>query len=73
MAGLTRDQMAARAAQDILWYNPLIHIVGLMREGFYPTYTAAYVNALYVLFVSLGLTTFGFLLLGRFNRDMMNR
>ena len=62
-----------RIAQDILWYNPLIHIVGLMRDGFYPTYTAAYVNPLYVLFVGLGLTTFGFMLLGRFNRDMMNR
>ena len=24
-------------AQDILWYNPLIHILGLMRTGFFPT------------------------------------
>ena len=62
-----------RYAQDILWYNPLIHIVGLMRQGFYATYTAAYVSELYVLFLSLGLTAFGFLLLARFNRDIMNR
>jgi capsular polysaccharide transport system permease protein len=62
-----------RYAQDILWYNPLIHIVGLMRQGFYATYTAAYVSELYVLFLSLGLTAFGFLLLARFNREIMNR
>ena len=25
--------------QDLLWYNPLMHITGLMRSGFYPSYT----------------------------------
>ena len=62
-----------RFAQDILWYNPLIHIVGLMRTGFYPSYAASYVSELYVMFLSLGLTAFGFLLLARFNRDILNR
>ena len=60
-------------AQDILWYNPLIHIVGLMRTGFYPTYAGAYISISYVLFLALGLTAFGFLLLHRYNREIVNR
>lgn len=31
-------------AQDILWWNPLIHATGLVRTGFYPTYEASYVS-----------------------------
>lgn len=60
-------------AQDILWYNPLLHITGLMRTGFYPTYPAAYVNVTYVLLLSLGLLALGLLLMGRFHRDILNR
>lgn len=60
-------------AQDILAYNPLIHITGLMRTAFYPTYTAAYINIPYVLFVSLGLLTLGLVLMGRYHRDILNR
>ncbi|MDK3074553.1 ABC transporter permease [Sedimentitalea sp. JM2-8] len=60
-------------AQDILWYNPLVHIVGLMRTGFYPTYTAAHVSPLYVLSVSLILLTMGLLLMGRYHREILNR
>lgn len=60
-------------AQDILWYNPLVHIVGLMRTGFFPTYTAAYVNEVYVLAVSLVLLALGQILLGRYHREILNR
>lgn len=60
-------------AQDILWYNPLIHIIGLMRTGFYPTYTAAYVSEVYVLSVGLVCLTLGLILLGRFHRDILNK
>lgn len=60
-------------AQDILWYNPLVHITGLMRTGFYPTYTASYVSSTYVLLVSLVLMALGLLLMGRFHRDILNR
>jgi capsular polysaccharide transport system permease protein len=35
--------------QAVLWYNPLVHIVGLMRSGFYGTYEADYASPLYVL------------------------
>jgi len=60
-------------AQELLWYNPLVHITGLMRTGFYPTYTAAYVNEFYVLGISLVLLAMGLILMGRYHRDILNR
>lgn len=60
-------------AQEILWYNPLIHIIGLIRRGFYPTYTASYVEPVYVLGFSLILLALGLLLLGRHHRDILTR
>ncbi|AUQ68757.1 ABC transporter permease [Phaeobacter inhibens] len=60
-------------AQQILWYNPLFHISGLMRTGFYPSYTASYVSIIYVLLVSLALLTLGLILMGRYHRDILNR
>lgn len=57
----------------ILWYNPLIHVVGLMRRGFYPGYEAAYVSQAYVLGVSLTCMTLGLLLLRRHHRDLLQR
>ncbi|WP_241482708.1 ABC transporter permease, partial [Leisingera sp. ANG-M7] len=60
-------------AQDILWYNPLIHIAGLMRAGVYPTYTPAYVNVPFVLLTSMVLLALGMVLMGRFHRVILNR
>ena len=60
-------------AQSILWYNPLIHVVGLMRTGFYPTYTAAYINLTYTLAIALISLTLGLILLGRYHREIISR
>lgn len=49
--------------RDYLWFNPYIHIVGIMRSGFYPTYDATYASPLYVILVSLALGVSGLLLL----------
>jgi len=46
-----------------VWYNPLIHVVGLMRKGFYPTYGADYVSVGYVLAIAMGCLFTGLLLL----------
>lgn len=62
-----------QVARDILWYNPLIHVVGEMRTGFYPMYTAAYVSNLYVLAVSCVTLTMGLILMGRYHREILNR
>lgn len=59
--------------QDLLWYNPLIHIVGEMRAGFYSNYSAPYVSQLYVYGVSLGLAVIGLVLLRRFHRELLER
>lgn len=59
--------------QNILWYNPLMHITGLFRTGVYPTYTGAHINHMYVICVALVLLTFGLLLMGRYHRDVLNR
>jgi capsular polysaccharide transport system permease protein len=58
--------------RDWLWYNPLAHIVGQMRKGFYPTYEGAYVSPLYVFGVSAVCLLAGLLFLGRYHRDLVN-
>ena len=59
--------------QAVLWYNPIIHITGLMRAGFYPTYDATYASPVYVLAVSVTLIFFGLMLMRRFHREILNR
>ncbi|GHF74791.1 transport permease protein [Seohaeicola zhoushanensis] len=59
-------------ARTILWFNPLMHISGIMRSGFYPTYVATYASPLYVLGVSLVLMALGQVLLGRYHREILN-
>lgn len=51
--------------RSLLWYNPLIHIVGLMRRGVYPSYDAPYVSLVYLLGPPLVLSAFGLLMLKR--------
>lgn len=58
--------------QDVLWYNPLIHIIGLMRRGFYPYYPADYVSVTYVFGVSLLCLLFGLIFLHRYHRDLLD-
>ena len=40
------------AFQAILWWNPMLHVIGLMRSGFYGSYDPAYVSVPYVLGVA---------------------
>lgn len=49
--------------KPILWFNPLIHAIGTMRAGFYPSYNADYTSAAYVMGLSLVLTAIGLRLL----------
>lgn len=62
-----------KMAQDVLWWNPLVHTSGLMRQSFYPMYDPQYINVLYVLIFSLVPLALGLLLLRRYNKDIMNR
>lgn len=58
--------------RDYLAYNPLVHIIGEMRRGFYATYDATWVNPLYVYGISLTLTVLGLVFLGRYHRELLN-
>lgn len=58
-------------AQNVLWWNPLVHLIGLLRRGVYGVYPADYVNILYVVSIAVGLFLFGLLLLWRRYRDLL--
>lgn len=59
--------------QDYIWYNPLIHITGMMRAGFYSTYRPDYISIPYVVGVSLVCLVIGLLLLRKYHRDLLNQ
>ena len=58
--------------RSILWWNPIIHLVGQMRTAFYPTYDAVYVSPVYVFGLSLFLLTAGLVFLTRYSRDIIH-
>ncbi|MFC7704775.1 ABC transporter permease [Plastorhodobacter daqingensis] len=57
--------------REILWYNPLMHVVGMMRRGFYGFYHANYVSPLYVTCIALATLALGLLLLRRHQRALL--
>lgn len=61
-----------RVVQDILWWNPLMHLTGLMRKAFYPTYDANYVSVIYVLACAVIPLVVGLLLLRRHHQDLLH-
>lgn len=61
-----------RIAQDILWWNPLLHIIGEFRTGFYPMYSASYVSIPYVTGLALGLVALGIMMVRRHNVSILN-
>lgn len=60
-------------AQDLIWYNPLIHLTGLMRDGFYPLYKPTYISLTYVGLWAMVPMALGLLLLRRYHRELLNR
>jgi capsular polysaccharide transport system permease protein len=62
-----------QSVQGVLWYNPIYHLTGLMRQGFYSTYTPSYISVIYVLFCALIPMVLGLLLLRRYHRELMER
>lgn len=62
-----------KLAQSILWYNPLLHMTGQMRRGFYPTYYADYINLTYAFGLPLLIIAFSVLFLRRFYRRVLEK
>ena len=67
------DETIPDPYQGYLWYNPLVHIIGIMRKGFYPTYDANYASPVYVLAIALSSLALGLLLLWRYHAEILNR
>ncbi len=59
--------------RDWLWFNPIVHIVGMTRQGLYFSYPGEYISPLYVYFLSLGLSVSGFFLIYLFKDRLLNR
>lgn len=59
--------------RDALWFNPLFHVTGLMRKGFYSTYDANYVFVPYGFSVGAGLLVLGLMLLSRYGDELVQR
>ena len=51
--------------QAILWWNPVAHVIAVMRAGFYGTYEPQFVSYPYVLGIALGTFAVGAYLLRR--------
>ncbi|SMX46927.1 ABC transporter permease [Actibacterium lipolyticum] len=58
--------------REFLLYNPLVHVTGLVRRGFYASYDAPYISELYVAGVGFGLLLMGLVFLRRYHRDLLN-
>ena len=59
--------------QAVLWYNPILHLTGLMRNGFYPLYRPDYISLVYVGLWIVVPMALGLLLLRRYHRELLNR
>ena len=60
-------------AQTILWYNPILHLTGMMRDGFYVLYRPSYISLVYVGFWIMIPMVLGLLLLKRHHRNLLSR
>lgn len=58
-------------AQDILWWNPILHGVALVRSGFYPTYHASFASPTYGFGISLLLMVLAMVFLRRNYRTVL--
>lgn len=58
--------------RDILWFNPLVHVAGLMRAGFFHGYDAHYAHPAYPLGVAMALAALGLFFLGRYHRTLVH-
>ncbi|WP_025057536.1 ABC transporter permease, partial [Sulfitobacter donghicola] len=57
--------------RSLLLYNPLVHLLSIMRSGFYASYDAPYASPVYVFAFASVPTIFGLLLLYRYHKDIL--
>ncbi|AMN54432.1 hypothetical protein ACP90_20760 [Labrenzia sp. CP4] len=56
--------------REYLLWNPLVHVVGLFRTGFYPTYRANYVDMPYIVGLAVFSIVFGLFLIWLFDAKL---
>ena len=56
--------------REYLLWNPLVHVVGLFRTGFYPTYRANYVDMPYIVGLAVFAIVFGLFLIWLFDAKL---
>lgn len=61
------------AAQQVLWFNPVLHLTGMMRAAFYPTYTPTYISLAYLGIWCLVPMWLGLALMRRDHRSLIAR
>lgn len=57
--------------RDWLWWNPVIHLVGQVRAGLFPTYAADYVSVTYVAVLSAVILPVALFFLRRYWRELV--
>ncbi|CAN5691660.1 ABC transporter permease [soil metagenome] len=66
-------EMVPASFQALILWNPLIHVIGLMRSGFFGTYDPSYVSYPYVLGVAGGSFVLGAYLLRRHESHLIEQ
>jgi len=61
------------AIRDIMWFNPLTHVIAEMRRGVYATYDGSFVSSIYVYSVALAALILGLVFLNRYHRFLLNQ
>ena len=56
----------------LLWFNPLVHVIAIMRRGIYPSYAPDFVSVPYVAGIAAGALIIGLVLLHRWYRHIIN-
>ena len=56
-----------------LWWNPIIHMVGMVRSGLYPTYKADYVSPTYVAILVAVMLPISLFFIRRYWREILER
>lgn len=63
---------APRMFQELLWFNPLVHVTALMRTGIYGAYRGAFIEMPYVWGISCVLALVGLYLVRRHRSTIIN-
>jgi len=53
--------------REVLLWNPIVHLIGLFRTGFYPTYRGDYINMPYIVGLAIFSIVFGLFLVWLFD------